>query len=171
MRRGGGNSPIGSILFGLIFLGAGVFSVIVFSRVGELSCTRLEPSSYTCVRDTKLFGLVPLEKEQLPTIRQAYLSESCDEDGCSYRVDMRTDEGDIALVGYYSGGIGAYKQQEEKMNQINAFVSDPDAEELTLVAGLSEILLSFMPMIFVVIGAVICLFGLRSFLVNLDEIR
>ena len=63
MRRNGGNSPIGSFIFGLIFLGVGLFSVFIFSRIGELSCTRVEPSSYTCVRNMKLFGLVPLGEE------------------------------------------------------------------------------------------------------------
>jgi len=169
MRKSSGSSPIGSLFFGLIFLGAGLFATYIFSRVGELSCTRMEPSSYTCLRDMKLFGLVPLGEEQLPTIRQAYLSESCDEDGCSYRVDMRTDEGDFALVDYYEGGIGAYNRLEKKADQINAFVSDPNEEELVLGPGLSGILISFFPMLFVVIGAGVCIVGLRQFLVNLDE--
>jgi hypothetical protein len=169
MRESRGSSPIGSIVFGLIFLGAGLFSVFIFSRISELSCTRMEPSSYTCVRNIKLFGLIPLGEEQLPTIRQAYLSESCDEDGCSYRVDMRTDEGDFALADYYEGGIGAYNRLEKKVIQINAFVSDPNEETLLLEAGLSGILLSFLPMLFVLIGAGVCIFGLRRFLVNLDN--
>ena len=169
MRRNVGNSPIVTIIFGLLFLGAGVFSMFIFSQIGELSCTRLEPSSYTCVRAMKMFGVVSLGEEQLPTIRQAYLSESCDEDGCSYRVDMRTDEGDIALANYYEGGMGAYNRLEKKMVQINAFVADPNQKDLLLEAGLSEILLSFLPMLFVGVGAVICLVGLRRFLVNLDN--
>lgn len=165
--RSGGKSPIGSILFGLLFLGVGILAVFIFSRIGELSCTRLEPSYFTCVRNTKLFGIVPFGEDELPTIRQAYVSESCDSDGCSYRVDMVTDEGDISLVDYYTGGMGAYNRQTEKVTQINAFVNDSNVETLDIGAGLSEILLSFLPMLFVFVGAGICIAGLRGFMDNI----
>lgn len=116
MRRTSSNSPIGSILFGLAFMAGGIFSIFIFSQIGEISCTRLETSALTCTQTKKLFGLVTMSEIQLPTLQGAHLSESCDEDGCSYRVDLETTEGTVPLVNYYMGGIGAYKQQTDKAN-------------------------------------------------------
>ena len=171
MRKTSSNSPIGSILFGLAFIAAGVFSTFIFSQIGEISCTRPEPSALTCTQTMKLFGLVTVSEKQLPTLQGAHLSESCDEDGCSYRVDLETMGGTIPLVSYYTGGIGAYKQQTDKMNRINAFLADQEEIELVLGTGLSEQLLSFLPLAFIVVGGFIFISGLRQFLMNLDEIR
>lgn len=171
MRRTSSNSPIGSILFGLIFMAGGIFSIFIFSQIGEISCIQLEPSTLTCTQTKKLLGLVTMSEEQLPTLQGAHLSESCDEDGCSYRVDLETMGGTIPLANYYTGGIGAYKQQSDKVDRINAFLADQEEIELVLDTGLSEQLLSFLPLLFIVIGGVVFISGLRQFLMNLDEIR
>ncbi|MFO7678786.1 MAG: hypothetical protein R6X34_01935 [Chloroflexota bacterium] len=171
MRRASSNSPLGSILFGLIFMAGGIFMTFVFSQTSELSCTRLEPSELTCKRTIKLFGLVRLREEDLPTLQSASLSESCDEDGCSYRVELETTEGVVPLAGYYTGGIGAYDQQTKKVNGINVFLEDKDEIELKLETGLAEILLSFLPLSFLLVGGLMCIYGLRQFLVNWNEIR
>jgi hypothetical protein len=170
MRRGN-NSPLGMLILGLIFIGAGIFMTFIFGQLGELSCTRQEPSSYKCVHATKIFGLIPWQEEELATIQRASLAESCDSDGCSYRVEMITAADTVPLVAYYSGGTGAYERESKKAEQINDFISDPNAEKLALKAGLSDMLLSFLPLFFVVCGAIVFISGLRSFLENFNEIR
>jgi hypothetical protein len=169
--RTGSNSPIGILILGLIFIGAGIFMTFIFGQLGELSCTRQEPSSYQCTHAKKIFGLIPWHEEELAIIQRASLAESCDSDGCSYRVEMITADGGVPLVAYYSGGTGAHERESKKIEQINDFISDPDAEKLELKAGLFEMLLSFLPLFFVVFGVIACISGLRSFLENFNEIR
>ena len=166
MRRSRSTSPIGMILFGLAFMAGGVLAVFVFGWIGELSCSRPEPMTVDCVRSSKLFGMLLPREEQLPGLRSAYLSESCDEDGCSYRVDMVTAEGTVPLVNYYTGGIGAHTNQLDKVNQINIFLNDREQSELILAASTGDKVLSALPLLFLVIGGAALLAGLRRLVVG-----
>lgn len=171
MRSHNSSSPLSIMMFGLIFAAVGILTAFIFSQLGDLRCTRLEPSEINCTRTVKLFGLWLLREEPLPPLQGAHLSESCDSDGCSHRVDLETAAGVVPLVNYYTGGIGAYNRLREKVDKINAFLANPNQAELTLSSSLADQLLSLLPAAFFVIGGFMVLAGLRKFLLNLDENR
>ena len=160
------NSPFLSLLFGLLLLIFSLFMVSVFSQTHDLSCSRLEPSLIRCTSQSKLFNLYELQQRTFENISQAILAESCDEDGCSCRVEMQTESGMTPLNIVYMGGIGGCDSQQKKANTINAFLADTTAVTMTINPTTSEHLMTFFPIIFVLSSVFIVINGLRRVKIN-----
>jgi hypothetical protein len=148
MNLRGRNGTFGGIFVGLVFFGIGLIFFIVFGQSYTLRCTRPEPSQIRCARERRLLRAVPLGAEPVAGLAQAWVGESCDDDGCTYRVEMATEAGEIAFTGYYSSG---YEEKAVAASEINTFLADPRIPELEVRsdAGLFAFLL---PMIFMVAG-------------------
>jgi len=159
-------SSLITILLGLIFILAGFCAVAIFSWTNDLACTRVEPSLIRCTSQAKLFGLYQLSERTFTNISGAAIGESCDEDGCACRVELQTEAGIIPLNQVYVGGIGGCNTQRDKANKINAFLADGTAVTVTIPETLSEKLITFMPLSFVLIGAVMLVKGVRTFMIS-----
>lgn len=148
MKRPGCSGTLGGVFVGLAFFGCGLLFFVVFGQSYTLRCTRPEPSQIRCTRDRLWLRVVSTGSEAVEGLSRAWVAESCDEDGCSYRVEMATEAGQQALTGYYSSG---YEEKAVVASEINTFVADPRIPELEVRsdAGLFGFLL---PLIFVVVG-------------------
>ena len=135
------------ILFGLVFAGFGILFLVIFGQGATLRCSRPEPSQITCQRETRWLNRLSTGSETIAGMSQAYVTESCD-DGCTYRVELDTVQGPVALTSYYTSG---YDDKADVAQKINEFLSDPDAPpmEVNSDAGLLAVLL---PVFFIVVG-------------------
>lgn len=76
------------------------------------------------------------------------MRESCDDDGCTYRVELDSARGSMGLTSYYSSG---YRSKEALAEQINAYIADPQKQTLELSTG-SGFLGILIPVIFILAG-------------------
>lgn len=116
-------------LFGLLFACCGVGVFLVFGSTTSLSCERVEPRQVSCLRQVRLLGFT-VREETLPRVFGATIDESCDSDGCTYRVVLQTEAADMPLTAYYSSGL---QRKEQVVSELNAFLAD--VEQPSLVTG------------------------------------
>jgi hypothetical protein len=84
-------------------------------------------------------------------VRGASVEESCDDDGCTYRVVVQTSRGAKALTSYRSSG---YRSKQEVADKINRFVNSPAEQTLNLKVS-SGLLGILLPLIFIAAGPVL----------------
>jgi hypothetical protein len=136
------------VFIGLVFVVAGSVATFFLARVIELRCTRAEPSEVMCVRESKWLGVIPIGDRTFRDVQEAWVEESCNKDGCSYRVIVRTGEANVPLTDYYSSGYGEAQTMAE---QITAYAGQSTKEPLNLREG-KIILGVLVGGLFVVVG-------------------
>ena len=92
-------------------------------------------------------GLVKLTDRPLRQVHSAWVDESCDDDGCTYRVVLETDQGQLPMGTAYSSGSTS---KQEQADQVNAFVKDDSIRQVKIQAGGG--LWLFIPLIFIALG-------------------
>lgn len=143
------------LILSVIFVGAGLFFLYLLGQQTTLICMRTDAMEQ-CAMHTSWMNLVQLNSRTIEGIRSAWVEEQCDEDGCTYRVVMRTDQGEIPLGRAFSSGE-APKQQ--KAEQINAFASQQNHALKVSEGGGWWILL---PLAFVIVGIGLIYHPLRA---------
>lgn len=86
---------ISGIFAGFMFSAFGLIFLFVFGQSSTLTCTRIEADEISCNKIANLLGLVDISEQSLQTLQNANVAESCDEDGCTYRVEMATARGGV----------------------------------------------------------------------------
>lgn len=147
------------MLVGLAFVACGSLFVFVFGQSYTLDCVRLETRQFQCTRHARWLNLVPLGSRDIDGLSGAHVTESCDSDGCTYRVDLDTAEGPVALTEYYTSG---YDDKVVIASRINSFVVDTGVETLSIKAD-AGLFGTIFPFIFVLVGLVIAVAGIVSF--------
>ena len=57
------------------------------------------------------------EPQHIRQLRGAYVQDNCDEDGCTYRVELRTAGGTVPLTSVYSSGLEKKRSTAERINE------------------------------------------------------
>lgn len=127
IRRG-----CGMFFMGWILIGAGILVLYIFGQTYTLSCQRLEMENPTCVREARWMGRIQIGERTIEGLSGASVGESCDDDGCTYRVNLHAEEGQVPLTGYFSSGRD---EKERTAQRINDFVAEPDVKTLEVEAG------------------------------------
>ena len=111
-------------LIAIIFLVLGGGSV-------KLTCSREgENTGITCIKQPMMLWIIPLKTKTIPEVREARLADTSDSEGGSvYRVELVTGQGIVPLTTMYSSGKST---KAEVVDQINAFMSDPNQGDLTV---------------------------------------
>jgi len=151
-----------NLVFGLVFTLSGLLCLVVFAQVNVLTCTRLEPSQPSCVLESRLLGVLPLNSTPLEGLRGARvadkISESTYEDSNGrtrtrqtkfYWIALITDEGEVDLDALTSGWIG---QKQHTADRINAFVRDPGEKRLQAYSDLTSLFFIWAPLLFLTPG-------------------
>ena len=132
------------LFFGLMFVVVGLVVMVVFGQVSVLQCTRPEPSQVECVKEVRWLNVVPMRKERIKDLRGARV----DEWNGTYRVVLKTGEGEKPLGGYYSS---AERGKEEIAAQINTYVEKIRGDSLEVQEG-NGIVGALVGVVFVVTG-------------------
>jgi hypothetical protein len=117
---------------GFLLFGAGLVAMYFIGQVSNLSCTRNVETEVKCSLVTTWMGLTQLSDKPLAKLNSAYVQESCDEDGCTYRVMLSTLREDLPLISSYSSGI---TDKQRKVDQILSFLSDDSQPNLQVADG------------------------------------
>lgn len=152
LRVQGGRSN--NILFGLFFMGMGSIFLFAFWEVSLLECRRVTSDQVNCQLKHTLMRLVPLSTRDVDRVASAQVDESCDSDGCTYRVTLNTDNGPVGLTPFYSSG---YEPKQSAAREINQQLANNQQGEFTIRAGGTDGMTCFagIPMLFFMIGFVI----------------
>jgi hypothetical protein len=132
---------------GLSFFACGALFLAIFGQRYTLTCARPEPSQLTCERAGTWLGLISTGKRPVAGLSGAWVDESCDEDGCTYRVELDSTEGPVGLTGYYTSG---YDDKAATAAEINGWLQQ--GGDTLVVAEDSGILGVLLPAVFMLLG-------------------
>ena len=144
---------VSAVIFGTIFSACGCLMGYFFGQQTTLNCLWVEPMQIECNMKKSWLGLVPLGEESVRGLEGAMVDESCDEDGCTYRVELDTADGIVPLTSFYSSGS---KSKQKTADRITAFVQEPMQDSL-LVKANAGLLAYVMAFVFILAGPVIVL--------------
>ncbi len=152
-------------LFGLVFFACGGFFLWLGGQVNTLICERVERRYINCTIETAWLGFLAMGETPVYGLQEAAVSANCDEDGCTYSIDLATEQGPVSLSPPAVSGREAPKRRT--VDRINAFIDDPAVP--TLRETHSEIGIQMVPvLIFMAVGLGIMGFGLLLFV---NELR
>ena len=120
-----------TILLSVIFVGVGLLLTYFLGRVTSLECSR-QLALAPCNLHTTWMGLVDLSDRPLGKVFSAHVEESCDSDGCTYRVAIETDQGRLPLDSAYVSDLA---DRTTKVDAINAYLVDPAQSTLSVQDG------------------------------------
>lgn len=138
-----------SILIGLMFMIIGIFFMFIFGQTTDLSCAKNDVGKTECTKTVKFLGVVPLSTGEFRDVYRAEVEESCDEDGCSYRVVLMTIDGQRPMTSYYTSD---WSGKEQIAAQINTFIGATANRGPFFIQEQSGLWPSLFSMIFVLVG-------------------
>jgi hypothetical protein len=131
---------------GFILIGVSIATTYFLGLYAQLECVRDGP--IRCTVNTAWMGRYPVKRTPIPHLQQAIVEESCDnENSCTYRVDLVTDQNTIPLTDSYSSGRQA---KQALADQINTFLSDASQPRLDITQA--EPLWLLVPLVMGVVG-------------------
>ena len=135
-----------TLILSIVFVGIGLFLSYLLGIVTTLECSRLG-SSQTCHLQNDWMGMVTLNDRVVGKVHAASVEESCDDDGCTYRVAFETDQGRLPLGDAYSSGSAS---KQASADRVNTFIKDSSIPGVKVQDGGG--LWLFIPLIFIAVG-------------------
>jgi hypothetical protein len=113
--------------FGGVFVVSGLVVIIFFGKVATLRCQRIEPTQGSC--QLMRSGLLGSDEIKIPLnqLQSAKVDVNKDSDGDTYRIVLLTDGGKVPFTSIWSSGE---EGKQEKADEINAFIGNPDKTSL-----------------------------------------
>ncbi|HIK18625.1 MAG TPA: hypothetical protein IGS53_25555 [Leptolyngbyaceae cyanobacterium M33_DOE_097] len=147
------------VLFGLPFLVGGIIAALTIGQRSLLTCDRLEPKQVECELKTNSFLAERTMRIPVGHLQGAEVEVNDGDDGDTYRVALITQGGRVPLTEVYSAGIGF--NHRGKVEQINAFLQNPEQMTLTVQEDYRWFAYLFGG-IFVIVGGVIVFASLTA---------
>lgn len=117
----------GPVLFGSVFVVAGLAAMVFFGELATLTCQRLEPTQGSCqfVRS----GLLGSDETTIPLnqLQSAKVDVNESSKGDTYRVVLLTDGGKVPFTSAWSSGA---VEKQKNADGINAFIGNPGKTSL-----------------------------------------
>lgn len=79
-----------SMLITVLMLG---FFTFIFANTVQMLCQYQPDETFNCIIEKRLLGYLPTSRRTVVGVTSARTVESCDSDGCSYRVELQTANG------------------------------------------------------------------------------
>jgi hypothetical protein len=114
---------------GVILLAVlGLLFLYLIGQKTHITCARLSDSEVSCDITSVWMGSITVSSKEVSHVRNAYVESSYDseDDSTTYRVVLRSSEGDVPVSLAYSSGN---KSKNELANEINSFIKDPTRTE------------------------------------------
>ena len=142
-------TDIKSLLFGLVFMVMGLVFMFIFGQVTDLTCAKTPEGKTECTTEVKFLGVFTLSSNNFRDVYRADVEESCDDEGCSYRVVLTTIEGQQPLTSYY---MSNWSGREKIAARINGYVGTASSREPLALQENSGLWASLFSLIFVLVG-------------------
>lgn len=109
-------------------LAVGGFAYLL-GQVTTLTCDRAGTDQIDCMIQSTWLDLLPLREQPVRGVRGAQVAENCDEDGCTYRVELVTSAGLVPLTSHYSLDS---TEKERVAQRVNDFARGSAAPSLVV---------------------------------------
>ena len=127
----------------------GDFFMFIFGQTTDLTCAKTEAGTTVCSKEVTFLGVIPLSSNDFREVYRAEVEESCDDEGCSYRIVLTTIDGTRPLTSVYTSN---WLGKNEMAAQINTFIgSNNNRGELALQEK-SGLWASLLSMVFLLVG-------------------
>jgi hypothetical protein len=137
------------LILGLVFIAVGLVFLLIAAHRTDITCERVEPQSTRCTIQSSWLGRFPQAPRTADEVQEAYVSDSCDSDGCTYRVELLTRYGAVPVTNAYSSG---YDDKARTASQINGYLGQVGAAPLQLRTDLGMGWFVLVPILFILIG-------------------
>lgn len=138
-----------TLVLGLAFTIGGLIFLLIAAQRTNLTCQHAEPQYTNCVIQSDWLGYFPQPPRSADGVQTAQVTDSCDSDGCTYRVELTTAYGSVPLTYAYSSG---YDEKAKVANRVNAFLGDSSQPELAIRTSFGLGWFVLIPLLFVLIG-------------------
>lgn len=145
-------------LVALLLLVIGMFFLYMLGQIDTLQCERVQ-AQVTCALTRTWLGLLPLHEQPLGVLRQAEIQNSCDSEGCTYRVYLNADRGGTALGNMYTSD---QRGQQLLAARINKFLKTDSQPRLKISTGGGWLLI--IPAFLLLAGGIVAVSGLKELL-------
>jgi hypothetical protein len=144
------NQPLWNVLMmGLIFTAVGALVLLIGAHRTNLVCEPAATSQVSCTIQSDWMGYFPQEPRTIREVQQAYVDESCDSDGCTYRVILEGLQGSEPVTNVYSSG---FEPKQRVASQVNAYIGSGNFTPLELRLDLNLGWFAIIPAIFLILG-------------------
>jgi hypothetical protein len=125
-------ASIRTILFGGVFVVVGLCQMIFARENATLTCQRVQPTEGSCLLDNSRLLIIEKTTMPLSQLKSAKVDEIASGHSSVYRVVLLTYTGKYPLTKEWSSDT---KQKQENVDQINAFISNPEKTSLRVQQG------------------------------------
>ena len=151
-------------VFGLVFTGFGLGFLLIGAYRTDLTCARVDYDQVNCTIQSSWLGYFPQPPRTALDVTEAYVQETCDSDGCTYRVEFATPSEYVPLNNVYSSG---YSDKDATANAINNFILGSSTDELSMRTDLGMGWFILIPVLFTLIGLFVLAVTIGRFLAHL----
>ncbi|MFN2194778.1 MAG: hypothetical protein ACK2UW_01475 [Anaerolineales bacterium] len=137
------------LLMGVVFTAVGFGFLLVGAHRTDITCEQVDPPNTRCTVQSSWLGHFRQPPRSAYPVEQAAVSDSCDSDGCTYRVELLTPFETVPVTYAYSSGIDA---KARTADQINAYLAQDGGQPLQLHTDLDMGWFILVPILFVLIG-------------------
>ena len=140
-----------TFLLGFVFTVVGALVLLIGAHRTNLVCQPGAPTEVNCTIQSDWMGYFPQPPRTVVNVQQAVVDESCDSDGCTYRVELNTPFYSEPVTNVFSSG---YNGKLQAANQVNAYLQSGTTTPLELRLSLGLGWVALIPVIFILIGLV-----------------
>lgn len=120
-------------VIGVIFIGAGLFFFVFFSRTSTVACAHAGSDGVDCSVQIRWIGLAPLGSPQpIHNVQAAWVEHTCraicDSYNCFYEVKLETAEGIISLSSDFFNATTA----DKTVGNISHFIASAEKTPLVI---------------------------------------
>ena len=153
------------VALGLCPLLAGLGFFWVSGQRSVVTCTRLESTHVDCQIDRAFLGLIPSDQLTITRVTGTEIETSCGDDGCTYAVNLLSDEGFVPLSDL---AISDLDSVEADQARINEFLDDPESDffEYRVNPAWLGMMIS-LP--FILLGVLVIGAGLKTLIKNISS--
>lgn len=114
------------MLFTLVFFGLFFF---IFVNSNLMVCNRQADGTLACLIEKRFMDRIPVSSRLVKGVTGAQVADSCDSDGCAYRMELVTADGDSQPFDDVYSDRGPANQYT---SQVNQFIKQGDSKTLTI---------------------------------------
>jgi hypothetical protein len=150
------------LIFGLALSLFGVLFMVWMGQVKTLTCTRLEPSQFECLMQSRLLGLIPLKSTSVEGLQGAKVETETvtrNSQDSSGRSRTRNETFHILYlltqaeqIEFDASGNDVVGSREQSAQQINDFINDPGAKSLRVQSDRGHFFLLVAPLLSLALG-------------------
>lgn len=137
------------LILGVVFTAVGFGVLLIAAHRTDITCEQVDAQSSRCTIQSSWLGYFPQPPRTAYPMEAASVSDLCDSDGCTYRVELRTTYETVPVTYAFSSG---FDDKARTADQINTFLAQGGGQPLRLHTDLGMGWFILIPIVITLIG-------------------